>query len=248
VTSKADSFSFKAALADLPRGEPVTAALLRKHGATTSHASWMARHDWLHRLGNDAYLLPGDTLTREGALAYLSARIPGFHVGSRTALAWRGVRHNLEAKDSLSLWGDRTARLPAWFVERFGAHYQVTRLFDTEMPTNLGLQPLPAGRPDVLVSVPERALLELLSDVGKQVTLETARQLTESLRNLRAPVLDQLLSHATRIKVVRLAAMLAGEAHLAWAPVAQKHSRRLGGGQRWVGVTKSGERIDLKRP
>ena len=54
--------------------------------------------------------------------------------------------------------------------------------------------------------------------------------------------------HTTRIKVVRIAAAFAHEMELPWAELAERHSKRLGGGARWVAVTKSGERLDLKRP
>ncbi|MCX5943742.1 MAG: hypothetical protein NTZ53_00170 [Cyanobacteria bacterium] len=46
-------------------------------------------------------------------------------------------------------------------------------------------------------------------------------------------------------EVVRLAARLASELELPWAELAQQHSRRLGGGRRWVGVGRTGERLDL---
>ena len=86
---------------------------------------------------------------------------------------------------------------------------------------------------------------ELLSEIGRFEGLEEVRQLVESTRNLRLPLLDELLSHLTRIKVVRLAARLASELELPWAELAQQHSRRLGGGRRWVGVGRTGERLDL---
>src|SRR5690606_2350346 len=121
------------------------------------------------------------------------------------------------------------------------------RLFDPKLPKGLGLQPLPAGRPEVLVSVPERALLELLSDVGRTESLDEARALVESLHSLREKTLDDLLAHTTRIKVVRLAEHLASDLDLPWAPLAKRHSHRIGGGKRWVAVSKSGERLDLRR-
>jgi len=153
----------------------------------------------------------------------------------------------LPIKEKLSLWALRPVRLPAWFTASFNVHFQVTSLFDDSMPKTLGLQPLPGGRPEILVSTPERAVLELLSDVGKTESLEEATHLVEGLRNLREPVLDELLAHSTRIKVVRLAAALATNAGLPWVPLAQKHSNRLGGGRRWIAVSKSGDRIDLRR-
>jgi hypothetical protein len=151
-------------------------------------------------------------------------------------------------QEVLTLWGDQPKRLPPWFTQRFESRYQETQLFDAKFHAGFGLQPLPNGRRDVLVSVPERALLELLSDVGKSQSLEETRQLIEGLPNLRERTLDGLLAHATRIKVVRLAELLARELDLPWADLAKRHSQRLGGGKRWIAVAKTGERLDLRRP
>lgn len=241
-------FSFKAVLAKLPRSEPLSTAALREYGVSEFRASDLARSGWLTHLGRGVYMLPGDTLSRDGCLAFLTHRVAGFHVGGKTALDWRGVRQNVSFREVLTLWGDESKRLPAWFTERFPSRYQATRLFDDQLPKEFGLQSLPTARPDVLVSVPERALLELLSDVGKAQPLEEARQLAELLHTLREKVLDSLLAHTTRIKVVRLAELLGRELDLPWAKTAKRHSQRIGGGKRWVAVTKSGERLDLRRP
>jgi hypothetical protein len=242
-----DSFSFKDALAKLPRGEPLGPPVLARHGVSAFRASALARSGWLVHLARGVYMLPGDTLSRDGCLAFLSRRIADFHVGGKTALDWRGVRQNVSVQEVLSLWGRSPKPLPAWFTERFPNRYQATRLFGGKLKTNLGLQPLPNGRRDVLVSVPERALLELLSDVGKAQSLDEARQLVAGLRSLREKVIDELLAHVTRIKVVRLAEALSRELELPWAAVAKRHSQRIGGGKRWVGVSKTGERLDLRR-
>ena len=174
-------FSFKEALAQLPRGGPLGLELLAAHGITAKHASALLRSGWLQRLGRGAYSLPGDELNRDACLAF---------------------------RETVVLWGDQPARLPAWLSERFSVRYRVAHIFDPAMPAGLGLAPLPAGRPDLLVSTPERALLELLSETGSFEGLEEVRHLVESTRNLREPVLDELLGHLNRIKVARLAARL----------------------------------------
>lgn len=56
---------------------------------------------------------------------------------------------------------------------------------------------------------PERAVLELLYEVGTHQGLEEARNLFDGLRNLRKDVLGELLQSCTSIKAVRL--------FLAWA-------------------------------
>jgi hypothetical protein len=229
-------FSFKEILAQLPRGAPLGVELLVAHGITAKRASALVRSGWLQRLGRGAYQLPGDTLNREACLAFLAQQLQGGHVAAKTALAWHGVRHNLSYRESVVFWGDQPARLPSWLDGVVPIRYRVAHIFAPD---------LPAGHPELPVSSPERALLELLSETGSFESLEEVRQLVESTRNLRLPLLDQLLSHLTRIKVVRLAALLAAELALPWAELAQQHSRRLGGGRRWVAVGRTGERLDL---
>lgn len=238
-------FSFKSLLANAVRGQPLTLPGLAAQGLTSKHAARLAQSGWLVRRGHGVYSLPGDTLDRDACLSVLAASVPGLHVGGKTALAWRGVRHNLSTREVLSLWGDKSTKLPGWFAQGFPCHYQAAHLFDDALPASIGLAPLPGGRQDVLVSTPERAVLELLSDVGKRQTLEEARHLVEGARMLRLPVLEELLSSLVRIKVARLACELAEELDLPWKSLAQKYSRRLGGGARWVSVGKTGERLDL---
>jgi hypothetical protein len=238
-------FSFKEALALLPRGGPLGLSQLAAHGITAKHASALARSGWLQRLGRGAYGLPGDELNREACLAFLSRQLPGLHVAAKTALAWRGVRHNLAFRETVVLWGDQPARPPGWLAAVVTVRYRAAHIFDPDLPVGLGLTPLPNGQPELLVSTPERALLELLGEAGSFEGLEEVRHLVESTRNLREPVLDALLGHLNRIKVARLAVRLATELELSWAELAQRHSRRLGGGRRWVSVGRTGDRLDL---
>jgi hypothetical protein len=241
-------FSFKHVLATLPLGTPVSTRDLETRGITAHQASYLARQKWLTHLGRGAYIRAGDKLVRDACIAFLANRIEGLHVGGEAALAWRGVVHNVAFKEKISLWGDTRTRLPAWFTAQFSCNYQVTQLFSTELPSGYGLQSLPNASSSVLVSVPERALLEMLSDVGKTQSLEEAVNISEGIQALREPVLDQLLKHCTRIKVVRLLYELAQNAGQSWAGLALEHSKRIGGGKRWQAFTRTGERIDLGRP
>jgi hypothetical protein len=239
---------FRQLLSEAPRGTPLSTAWLQERGLNAKQVVRLGADGWLHRLGRGIYLLPGDELNRDASLAHLTKTTPGLHVAGKTALSWRGIRHNIAFQEHLTLWGDTPTTLPTWFTAKFPASYQSTHLFDTTLPPSTGLAPLPSGHPGVLVSTPERALLELLSDVGKGQGLEEARHLLESARALRLPVLEELLAHVQRIKVARLASSMAQELGLAWADLAHQHSVRLGGGERWVSTTPAGERLNLKRP
>jgi len=124
-------------------------------------------------------MFPNDTLHRDDCLQFLSRQMPGFHVAGKTALAWRGVRHNLPAREPLSLWGKRKARLPEWFEKLSPARYTTRNPFSPKPPKSFGLQPLSVTPDGVFVSVPERVLLEMLSEVGVN---QESRRLARSWR------------------------------------------------------------------
>lgn len=227
------------------RGHPIDSDMLRDMEISAALAAHMAKSGWLQRLSQGVYLLTGDTPTRDGSIAYLARRIAGLHVGGKTALSWQGVRHNIAFREKIVLWGQKPYRIPSWVDQHLSYSFQTTTLFDDELPYEKGLKPLPAGDPEVRVSVPERAILELASDIGKGQSLEEASNLMVSLRNLRADVLSEFLSHCHRVKVVRLVRDLGLEADFPWARRIQEHVDRLGAGRRWSNQTKNG-RITLK--
>ena len=130
------------------------------------------------------------------------------HVGGKTALDWQGVRHNVNLRDRVVLWAERPYAMPEWDSEHMPHTLQTTRLFDDKLPEGFAISPLPNRDPAILVAEPERALLELASDIGKRLAkgqpLEEAINIASSLRNLRPKVLETLLSHCTRVRVVKL--------------------------------------------
>ncbi|MEM5387777.1 type IV toxin-antitoxin system AbiEi family antitoxin domain-containing protein [Paraburkholderia phymatum] len=233
-----------------PRGQPLDPEMLRDCGISAQQTTYLVNAGWLQRLSKGAYLLTGDTPTRDGILAYLSRRIPGLHVGGRTALDWQGVRHNVSFRERVVLWADRPYVMPDWVGEHMPYTLQTTRLFDANLPAGTGLSPLPNRDPSLVVAEPERALLELASDVGKRrakgQSLEEAMSIAASLRNLRPKVLDTLLSHCTRVKVVKLVRDLGEASGFAWGKDLQRHVDRLGAGRRWTSSRKDGPRFTLK--
>lgn len=198
------------------------------------------------RLGRGVFAFPNDTLLREDCLKFLSHRVEGFHVGGKTALAWRGIRHNVPAREVLCLWGDVTSGLPAWFRKRFPCQYTVRNPFSSTLEKGFGLQPLPEMPGGVSVSVPERALLEMLSEVGVHEGIEEARNIMEGARSLRPEVLAKLLKNCRRVKVARLCVNWSQEMNMPWADAARQAARgRLGRG-RWTGRLKDGMILVLK--
>ena len=130
--------------------------------------------------------------------------------------------------------------------ERFPAEYHRKRLFD-EQPKALlqvGSFEKRSGTPQV--SAPERALLELLSEVGVRQSLQEARELVESAYNLRADVLRKLLQHCTSVKTVRLCLQLGREGKLPWAAKLDPATLPTGSDRPWVSRSADGLLV-LKR-
>lgn len=219
---------------------------LAGYGVSTDLAHFYAKSGWLERLARGTYMLAGDRLDREGCLQFLAERMPGFHVGGKTALAWQGIGHNLPAKETLTLWGEKNSRLPGWFSERFSCRFTVRQLFSGNLDSEFGLKPLPESPGGPPVSVPERALLEMLSEVGVDQEIEEARLIMEGARSLRREVLGELLQACKQQKALRLCVAWAKELSLPWAAEArQAVAGRIGPG-RWVSRIKGGRTLIVK--
>lgn len=224
----------------------MSSADLAKYGVSHDLAYWYVRSGWLERLARGTYQFAGDTLEVEKALRFLADRIGGFHVGGKTALGWHGIRHQVAAKEVLTLWGRKGSRLPGWFSERFPSRFTVRELFSEDLPMGFGLQPLPEFADGPPVSVPERALLEMLSEVGVHQEIEEARLIMEAARSLRQEVLATLLGGCRQQKAMRLCVVWAEELSLPWAEGARKATAGKIGPSRWILKTKTGQTLILK--
>ncbi len=221
-------------------------AMLDAQGVSAFLAAKHARSGWLQRLAQGVYAFSGDTLNRDQCLLFLQGHIFGLHVAGKTALAWQGVRHNLSPREHLMLWGDdKRAKLPEWFVDRFPASYRSTTLFSLKATVS-GIGTPPGLSDGVRVSVPERAVLEMLYEVGKSQDMEEARNLFESLRGLRFEVMGELLSQCTSVKAVRLFLLWARETEvLNVSALREKYSLPVGSSSRWMGRMADGTILSL---
>ena len=105
---------------------------------------------------------------------------------------------------------------------------------------------LPDKHGKVTVSEPERALLELLSEVGTHQEVGEARNIMELLGSIRPESLIPLLIHCRQTKASRLCVQWAEELGLPWATQAAKAIKGVTGGARWVRKLASGHTLILK--
>lgn len=224
----------------LPPGMPLTSKDLAALGVSADLAVHYVRAGWLVRLTRGVFCRPNDTLTLHPSLVLLQRRLKGLHVGGKSALDWYGVRQYVVQQPVLQLYGWAAGQLPDWFTERFPAEYHRKRLFNEQPGALLHAGPFEKRSGAPQVSVPERALLELLSDIGVRQPLQEARELVESAYSLRADVLRELLQRCTSIKTVRLCLQLGREASLPWAAKLDPATLPTGSDRPWVSRSSDG--------
>ncbi len=215
-------------------GAPLTSEDLAAQGISADLAVHYVRAGWLSRLARGVYCRPNDTLELHSSLPLLQRAIDGLHVGGKSALDWYGVRHYLSQQSVLNLYGWSAARLPSWFTERFPAEYHRKRLFDEPSADPIHAGPFEKRNGAPRVSAPERALLEVFSEVGVRQPLQEARELAESAYSLRADVLRDLLQHCSSVKTVRMCLQFGRELALPWAAKLDPTQLPTGSARAWV--------------
>lgn len=221
-------------------GAPLTSEDLAALGISADLAVHYVRAGWLIRLARGVFSRANDTLALHPSLLLLQRRIEGLHVGGKSALDWYGVRQYLSQQPLLHLYGWDAGRLPDWFTARFPAEYHRRRLFDEQPGSLLHVAPFEQRSGAPMVSSPERALLEVLSDVGIRQPMQEARELAESSYSLRADVLRTLLKRCSSVKTVRLCLQFGRELSLPWAAKLDPAELPTGSDRAWVSRSADG--------
>jgi hypothetical protein len=209
-------------------------------GVSADLAVHYVRSGWLRRLARGVFSRPNESLALHPSLVVLQRLVSGLHVGGKTALDWYGVRQYLAQQPTLTLYGWETARLPDWFTRSFPAEYHRKRLFDEAPEKMLHVTTHERRENAPLVSAPERALLELLDEVGVRQPVQEAREIMENAQTMRADVLMELLTRCTSVKTVRLCLTLSRELSLPWAQKLQPDLLPKGSNRPWVSSSKDG--------
>ena len=218
----------------LAPGTPVTSEDLAALGISADLAVHYVRAGWLERLARGVYCRPNDPPALDPSLVLLERRFEGLHVGGKSALDWHGIRHYVAQRPTLHLYGWKAGRLPEWFADRFPAGYHRKRLFIERPDALLHVRRFQSRDDAPLVSAPERALLEVLSEVGVRQSLEEARELVASSYSLRGNVFGELLEVCTSVKTVRLCLQLGRELAQTWVSKLDSSQLPKGSDRPWV--------------
>lgn len=244
----------------LPEGLLVDAPWLKRHGYSRQLVNYYVHTGVLDQLARGVYARKRGTLKWEQIVISLQAILldAPLVVGGRSALEQQGYAHYLpQTTQTVHLYGPKP--LPAWLrrlpAEIHFAFHNVRTLFSGSAALADGLDlrrdltgqvvqqeesPHPSlvlrpwGQWDwpLILSSPERAILELLDELPARESFHQADVLFEGLTGLSPRRLDQLLANCTSIKVKRLFFFFANRHSHAWLKRIDHRKIDLGTGKR----------------
>lgn len=246
--------------AQLPEGLLVDAAWLTNRGYSTSLRSQYVKAGWLEQPARRVYRRPRGALSwQQVALSLQTLLERKLVVGGRTALELQGYAHYLrQTETEIHLHGPTKPaswlwdlKLDATFVVHnsavlFGDDLQDVTFPDLAEKTvsdpwsksliEAGLKILPWGQWDwpLVISAPERSVLELLDELPDKESFHQADMLFEGLGTLSPRRMQKLLERSRSVKVKRLFLFFADRHGHAWRKHLDPEVLDLGSGKRML--------------
>ena len=173
---------------------------------------------WLDRISKGVYKVHG---IEPGLLAAISSYNTQLGksciVGAYTALELRGYSHYLSmGKPMAYLFTDKVNRLPTWLLKEewnMTIKYMTTSFLGDEL---LGVETMNINQHNLLVSSPERAILECMNLPDASSSLLDIYYIMESMTTLRPKLVQSLLEACTSQKVKRLFLYMVEKAGHSW--------------------------------
>ncbi|MDY0402769.1 type IV toxin-antitoxin system AbiEi family antitoxin domain-containing protein [Sulfurovum sp.] len=217
----------------LPEGVVAPASWLAEQGYSMQLLYQYIKSGWLKKTSRGSYIRGDATPSWQGAVLGLQklGKVP-FHIGGITSLNLQGYAHYLPFSDAQTIYLYGTEKLPAWFKNiKLEQKFCVMKKpsFDA-----VGLKSIPSGIKEweMVVSSPERAILELLYQVKPDgLGFEFAAEIFEGLTTLRPSLVNELLTLCKNIRVKRLFLYLANHFDHPWAKHIKKDGLELGTGR-----------------
>ncbi|MCX5794868.1 MAG: type IV toxin-antitoxin system AbiEi family antitoxin [Elusimicrobia bacterium] len=225
-------------LSTWPKGAVAVQSWLEKQGISRQLADRYCRSHWLRRIGRGAYARLNESVEWTGALYAVQKQLGlPIHGGGKTALQLQGYGHYLPVGQGevVSLFGPPRRRLPAWFARRdwgVKVRHTATNLFQNGPEE--GLTPKDMSGYSILLSAPERAILEFLDQVPREESFDEAKLLMEGLTTLRPQLVQGLLEACRSVKAKRLFLLLAELCEHSWAAKLDLKRVNLGKGKRML--------------
>ncbi|MEZ4752755.1 MAG: type IV toxin-antitoxin system AbiEi family antitoxin domain-containing protein [Bdellovibrionota bacterium] len=235
--NQSNSSKINRLLAQWPHGAVFTSKWLTSNGYPPDLVGLYHKRNWLTPVGRGAWMRKSDKISWKGGLYAIQKQLSlDIHPGASTALNFYGLAHYVPlAKDQVYIFGAPGSKLPKWFKNYdwgVSINYKTSNAFSKE--NSLGLQDRDENSFSIKISSPERAILELLFLVPKDLSFEFAEQHMESLMTLRPKLVQSLLETCTSVKVKRLFLYLAEHLEMNWVEKIDIRKIDLGFGKRVI--------------
>jgi len=191
---------------------------LSKNGIDSKSQYSYMKSGWLTRIAKGVYKLEGTFPTLMNAVSSYNTQLgKECVVGAYTALELRGYSHYLSiGKPQAYLFTDANNRLPAWLLNGdwdMTIKYMITSFLGDN---SIGVEIMSVDDRELLVSSPERAILECLNLPDSASSLLDIYYIMEGLTTLRPKLVQQLLESCTSQKVKRLFLYMSEKANHPW--------------------------------
>ena len=222
----------------VPRDAVLFSSWLAAQGIDRKEQTLYVRSGWLERMAQGVYKIAGSTPTLFGAVSAYNKQLgKACHVGAASALDLRGYSHFVAmGKPTGYLFTEKESRLPGWMT---GTEWDMTvKYFTTSVfGGDTGLENYDLNGAELLISSPERAMMECLYLSPEQFTLLDTYYVMEMMTTLRPTLVQKLLEECTSIKVKRLFLYMAGKAGHSWVNALDTTRVNLGKGVRNISAT-----------
>lgn len=209
-----------------------TAASLRAQGISSALLHHYVQRHWLEQVERGVYRRPSDTPGWPAALHVVQQEegLP-VHVGGLTALELQGYGQYIGERP-LFLYAPSCTSLPAWVSGVVGRDLHFCHTNFLESAPESSLYSMTVEGVSVTISTPERAALEMLYHVPREVGFSEALELIGGLAAVRVDLMQALLEGCSSVKVKRLFLYCAREAGHSWYPALERSRIDLGAGKR----------------
>lgn len=220
----------------IPKGAVVTTSRLSDLGISPQLARKYVQNGWLDRLGSGAFSRCGDSPNWLGGVYALQSQLSlTVHVGAVSALELQGYAHfvPLGKGRSVTLVSDHREHLPKWFTVHpwsVSLNHSCLMLFDNLPVGSTSL--LNCGDFSVVISAPERAIMEEMYLANNNSAIEHVLLLMENLSTLRPGIVQLLLESCTSVKTKRLFLWSAERTQHSWIDQLNLSRVDLGSGKR----------------
>lgn len=201
-----------------PRDSVLFGSWLSEQGLDARGQYAYMKSGWLDRVSKGVYKIHGTTPKLLATIStYNAQQGKSCVVGAYTALDLRGYSHYVPmGKPTAYLFTDKRNKLPTWLLIGewdISVKYMTTSFLGDGLS---GVNTMNVEQHELLVSSPERAMLECLNMPDSHSSLLDIYYIMESLTTLRPKLVQSLLETCTSQKVKRLFLYMAEKANHPW--------------------------------